>query len=50
VEVEAVEEDRRWKHSGGGEAMEEDGRWKPQWRRRQWRRTNWANYFLDNEH
>jgi hypothetical protein len=32
VEVEAVEEDRRWKHSGGGEAVEEDGRWKPQWR------------------
>jgi len=45
VEVEAVEEDRRWKHSGGGEAVEEDGRWKPQWRR-----TDWANYFLDNEH
>jgi len=50
VEVEAVEEDRRWKHSEGGEAVEEDGRWKPQWRRRQWRRTDWANYFLDNEH
>jgi hypothetical protein len=22
VEVEAVEEDRRWKHSGGGQTME----------------------------
>jgi len=29
VEVEAMAEDRRWKHNGGGEAVEEDRRWKP---------------------